>query len=370
MPTHDPIIVLADDLSGAAELAGIAFTHGLSAEVQREFEPDTNADIVAIDTDSRHLAPPAAAERLTAITTKILATNPAWIYKKVDSVLRGNVCAEIEAVIQVTGQSRVLLIPANPSRGRIVQSGRYLIDGIPLDQTHFARDPDHPQTSSDVTTLLGSEGNQTIHPISADEPLPGTGIIVPDVSSTDDLFRRGIAADTNTLLAGAADFFATLLHQRFARQQVPPLPPRISPPSLLVCGSRLAWPTRRRQCEAAGIPVVAIASGFGTGPSDFRNLLFGIDESERADSGLLLSFLARFTKSLIEHSSPKTLLAEGGATAAAIAAEMKWTRFQVVATAPAGVAVLRPHAPSAPLFLIKPGSYAWPPEIWQVFCRC
>src|SRR5689334_16534335 len=73
------VIILADDLSGAAELAGIAFTHGLSAEVQREFEPDTNANVVAIDTDSRHLAPSAAADRLLAIATKILATNPAWI---------------------------------------------------------------------------------------------------------------------------------------------------------------------------------------------------------------------------------------------------------------------------------------------------
>jgi hypothetical protein len=30
--------------------------------------------------------------------------------------------------------------------------------------------------------------------------------------------------------------------------------------------------------------------------------------------------------------------------------------------------VLQPLAPGAPLFLIKPGSYAWPPEIWQAFC--
>ena len=38
--SHQPskIIVIADDLSGAAELAGIAFVYGLSAEVQREFE--------------------------------------------------------------------------------------------------------------------------------------------------------------------------------------------------------------------------------------------------------------------------------------------------------------------------------------------
>ena len=62
------IIVLADDLSGAAELAGIAFAHGLSAEVQREFAPATEIQVIAIDTDSRHLSPPTAARVELAVT--------------------------------------------------------------------------------------------------------------------------------------------------------------------------------------------------------------------------------------------------------------------------------------------------------------
>jgi uncharacterized protein YgbK (DUF1537 family) len=33
------IVVLADDFSGAAEIAGIAHRHGLSAEVQTDFTP-------------------------------------------------------------------------------------------------------------------------------------------------------------------------------------------------------------------------------------------------------------------------------------------------------------------------------------------
>src|SRR5262245_25522777 len=151
MPAHQPIIVLADDLSGAAELAGIAFTHGLSAVVQREFVPDSNANVVAIDTDSRHLSPTAAAERVTEITRRILDTNPAWIYKKVDSVLRGNVRAEIEAILQVTGQPRALLIPANPSRCRIIQGGHFLIDGIYLDYASLASDSANQRTCSQIT---------------------------------------------------------------------------------------------------------------------------------------------------------------------------------------------------------------------------
>ena len=64
------IVVIADDLSGAAELAGAALRHGLSAEVQTVFFPDTNADVVCVDTDSRLLPPAEAARKVAAITPK------------------------------------------------------------------------------------------------------------------------------------------------------------------------------------------------------------------------------------------------------------------------------------------------------------
>ncbi len=382
MPDHpSQIIVLADDLSGAAELAGIAFAHGLSAEVRRvgpaiEDRAGPPAQVLAIDTDSRHLSASAAAARVKQITEQILATTPAWLYKKVDSVLRGNVRAEVEAMLQVTGQSRALLIPANPSRGRLIQDGRYSIDGIPLDQTAFARDPEHPRVSSDVFTLLGAKTAE---------------MSVPDVETQSQLEQFAARFDPTTLPAGAADFFSTLLSHRapqrprgreslsentLASASSPtdkdsrPLSARLTAPAILICGSPAAWPSRRQQCTAAGIPVLEIESGSQTGRTDFRNLLVGISESEPVDAHVLISLLARFTKALIENASPRTVLAEGGATAAAIAEEIHWRRFQVVASAPAGVGVLQPLAPNAPLFLIKPGSYPWPPEIWQAFCAC
>ena len=49
------ILVVADDLSGAAELAGIAFAHGLTAEVQTELQPRTDAQVICLDTDTRRL---------------------------------------------------------------------------------------------------------------------------------------------------------------------------------------------------------------------------------------------------------------------------------------------------------------------------
>jgi len=161
------IIVIADDLSGAAELAGIAFAHGLSAEVQRQFEPSSDAQVIAVDTDTRTLSPAAAANRVRQVAEQVMASQPAWIFKKVDSVLRGNPRAEIEAVLQATGQRRALLIPANPSRGRVIAGGCYFIDGVPLDQTPFAYDPDHPRQAADVAALLGRDGESPLRIIPA-----------------------------------------------------------------------------------------------------------------------------------------------------------------------------------------------------------
>lgn len=66
-----------------------------------------------------------------------------WIYNKTDSVLRGNVTHEVEAVIQALGLDGVLLVPANPSLGRTIEGGRYFVRGRPLHETEFARDPRH-----------------------------------------------------------------------------------------------------------------------------------------------------------------------------------------------------------------------------------
>ena len=59
--TSAKIIVIADDLSGAAELANAALQAGFSAEVQMHFCPGTDADVVCVDTETRSLPPEAAA---------------------------------------------------------------------------------------------------------------------------------------------------------------------------------------------------------------------------------------------------------------------------------------------------------------------
>jgi uncharacterized protein YgbK (DUF1537 family) len=367
-----PIIILADDLSGAAELAGIAYMHGLTAEVQRQFDPTSSAEVLAIDTDSRGLAASAAAERLQALAGQIAAARPAWIYKKTDSVLRGQPRAEIEAILSAIGHERALLIPANPSKGRVISNGQYLIDGVPLDQTHFAYDPEHPRQSAAIHDLLGKPGG------------PTDTIEVPDVAAVNDLRRHAERIHADTLAAGAADFFAALLEARLnpSRVRTDAGSPQVEPPALLVCGSQAAWSQRQRQCAAARLPALKLSPSGSSSATEQAvqrlqtgaAVVLAIDDaaSEHFDP---LSLLADATEQIARHVRLATLLAEGGATAAAIAQRLDWSRMSVCGAAE-GVGILQPLAVGwamptnpPPKFIIKPGSYPWPQEIWTSFCR-
>jgi uncharacterized protein YgbK (DUF1537 family) len=348
------IAIIADDLSGAAELAGIAFAHGLSAEVQREFDPSTSADVIAVDTDSRGLPAAEAARRVEEIASAVVASRPEWIFKKTDSVLRGIPAAEIAAILAVAGLDRAVLVPANPSRGRTIVGGVYAIHGVPLERTAFAQDPEHPRRSSHVTELLGAMAR----------------ILVPDVPDAATLDSIASALDRRTLAAGAADFFTAVLGTRTGRRTPElhrDLAASLPAPWLRVCGSRIAWPIVRDICQAQGIPILEVGSLISGLPLDLsKGLIVGISERTPEDTSpiALLEELTRLAAELLRQASFGTVLVEGGATAAALCAGLGWTRLQVIAAAPAGIAVMRPlSSPIAPTLLIKPGSYAWPNDI-------
>src|SRR6266567_3584454 len=117
--------VIADDLTGASEIGGIGLRHGLKAEIILRGKFPPGADLLCIDTDSRSCSPREAARRAAAAARKLRIAGAAWIYKKVDSVLRGNVVAEVQAIRQALELRSALLVPANPCFGRIIRDGHY-----------------------------------------------------------------------------------------------------------------------------------------------------------------------------------------------------------------------------------------------------
>lgn len=349
------IVVVADDLSGAAELAGAARRHGLSAEVQTTFFPGTNADVVCVDTDSRLLPPAEAARQVAAVTRHIIAASPAWLFKKCDSVLRGPVLAEARAVAHVAGKPHILLVPANPTRGRTINSGIYRIAGQPLNETHFATDPTHPRLTANVTALLDGDLAQ---------------VTAPDIATIDDVRLQAEAVDDRTLPVGAADFFTALLAIRTPKGPVPEPGPSPCGKTLLVCGSEAAWSQRSRAASARGVPTFSLPHDLSACSRALRasdSILVGIGDGPAVHgvpANELVQQLAQSVTTILRQTPVERLLLEGGATSAAVLTALGWTRLQVEQVADPGVGALRPVVAQAPLVVIKPGSYPWPAAFW------
>src|SRR5215469_12595588 len=138
---------IADDLTGAAEIGGIGLRLGLQAEIIMDSASlaDSGADLLCWDTDSRSCRPEEAARRTAEAATRLTAAGCSRIYKKVDSVLRGNVIPELEAILRELHLRRAMLAPANPSLGRIIRDGHYFVRGKPIHETEFGHDPHHPR---------------------------------------------------------------------------------------------------------------------------------------------------------------------------------------------------------------------------------
>ena len=66
-----PIAVIADDLTGAAEIGGVAVRYGLAAEVQTAWTAASEIGVIVIDADTRSLPPQEAAQNAGKLAEQI-----------------------------------------------------------------------------------------------------------------------------------------------------------------------------------------------------------------------------------------------------------------------------------------------------------
>ncbi len=128
------ILILADDLSGAADCAGGCAAEGWDTLVllQAMSCSHATATVLAVDLGSRD--GPADRAGLALTTAMRLGRNAdtKTLYHKIDSTLRGNwaheLAAALTAIAAATGAAPLAVIaPAFPARGRITRNGRVLV---------------------------------------------------------------------------------------------------------------------------------------------------------------------------------------------------------------------------------------------------
>lgn len=394
MRVDKTIIVIADDITGAAEIAGIAHRYALRTQlvvfdkdiadrqhpgdnVLQDASPgchrtgdvlqNVSADVLVVATDTRSCS----ADEARAVTKAVVDMLPedVLVFHKTDSALRGNVVAELEAF----GREAVYM-PANPSKGRIIRGGVYYVGDKPIHETDFRYDPEFPAVTSDVHERFPS-------------------LTIPDATCKADV--DAIVSDAigkGLMLAGAADLFASLIEQvKGAREcncqredGINPQPnthnqkPKTENPQptthnltpttdnlrpttrLIVCGST------QSKALMLGLPVIEMPDDvfwerekhWNISLSDIekqRNVSLSADEKQSGNvqgegrqPGAILAIgnkpvregkeaavylrtvMAEACCSLLQDMQPQELIIEGGATAFAIISQTPYARFEIV----------------------------------------
>src|SRR5262249_18997825 len=90
---------------------------------------------------------------------------PGWkglVLKKIDTGLRGQLGAEVDAAMDALRVDEAFVLPAIPEVGRTTQQGRQMIGGVPVHQTAFARDPQNPIRDANVSAALMTTGRRQV----------------------------------------------------------------------------------------------------------------------------------------------------------------------------------------------------------------
>lgn len=137
------ILILADDLTGAADSGAQFARRGFATLLSLKPGSQSGADVLVQAMETRSLAEGAAAARAVRRALELLdqqtpLASLELAYKKIDSTLRGHPAAELSALLAALGESRALVAPAFPAQGRTMLNGVMFVAGQPLERTAFA----------------------------------------------------------------------------------------------------------------------------------------------------------------------------------------------------------------------------------------
>lgn len=151
------VIVVADDLTGAMDTSQGFAVRGYETAVVANPGAEMDAveeetAVLGVNTDTRYDDEADAANSVSGVVEAISART---VYKKIDSTLRGNFAAEVDALLDTAGSELALVAPAFPTIGRTTENGVHYVDGTPVAETEYGDDKKGP-TSSSIRELFAS----------------------------------------------------------------------------------------------------------------------------------------------------------------------------------------------------------------------
>ena len=191
------ILIIADDITGSLDTGAKFSARGLSTEIFgiEDFEQKLNkctSDVAVINSETRHVTEGEAYKTVFSIVTVALKMRIPVILKKIDSVLRGHIGAELEAASDASGGKDVFLIPAYPDQGRTTVGGVQYLNGIPINQSEFSEDKLNPVTESNISKIIARESDIKVISLKASDPPKelGNSVVILDALTAEDIRRN------------------------------------------------------------------------------------------------------------------------------------------------------------------------------------
>ncbi len=350
---------------------------------------------IVIDTESRHVGPQEAARRVRHWVWSARREGIPFFYKKTDSTLRGNVGAELSALLLASGEDRLYFVPALPAAGRATVGGVAFLNGVPLHLSGLADDPLDPVTQSEVSAIIARQTDVVVENVARGSDFPrrkdrGKRIVVFDAETDadlEDIGRRIGSAGTTRATAGCSGFASVLPRLlNLPRSSVHAV--RLDPPMLVVCGSlHEASLAQVRRAEESGfasfIPDGEHLQAGGRRRTLTRGLARRIADA-LASRGAVIVKTASFesgerpsraiprtvsraigglVREIVSLVRPSTLVVFGGDTAIGVVEALGIRSFQPIREISQGVVVSRAEHAGKGLGLITKAGGFGPPDI-------
>lgn len=156
--------VIADDFTGATDIAGFLVANGLRTVQLNGVPPEdlaVEADAVVISLKTRSCPVEEAVSQSLASLRWLQARDcPQFFFKycsTFDSTPRGNIGPVTDALLDALGEDFTVICPVLPVNGRTIYNGYLFVNGVPLEESGMRHHPVTPMTDSNLMRLMDAQ---------------------------------------------------------------------------------------------------------------------------------------------------------------------------------------------------------------------
>lgn len=157
--------VVADDITGSNDI-GVMFAIGgfRAAVISLENGPEKadfdGTDVLIINTGSRLDTAEEAARKSREAADFLVSCGCNMIHSKTCSVFRGNIGATFDTVQDAMGVTCSMVAAGFPRNGRTTLKGVHYVNGVPVGESAFSKDPVTPIHHSRLDELIGRQSDR------------------------------------------------------------------------------------------------------------------------------------------------------------------------------------------------------------------